>query len=1526
MKTLQDALILRSSENEKGIVFVHSSQERFISFQSIFQQAMRTLGALQNAGVEPGNEVVFQIEDNESFICVFWACIYGGMIPVPVSMASLPEYKRKLFRIWAQLKNPYLVTDLKHVDSLKKFVDSEMIFSREWSSMNCRVLLTDSLLKENNWIPQVHVARPSDIAFVQFSSGSTGDPKGVMISHENVMYNISAIIKATKYNENDIAVSWMPLTHDLGLVGFHLTFIIANMDLYLLTSSLFMLKPALWMQVVSTHRATVTCSPNFGYNYFCQHFDCEKAGDLDLSTLRLIINGAEPISPDVVRNFTNLLEPYGLKRSSIFNVYGMAEASLGVTTPPLAEDMIVVSVKRQGIGMGKSVFETENSDDCAVFVDLGYPIDYVNVRICDENNQMLPDMVYGEIQIYGKNVTIGYLNQEEKNRNAFSSDGWLRTGDMGFMRGGRLVVTGRIKDVLFVNGQNFYAHDVERVVESVEGMERGVAAVVGWTDSESGNEVIALFIQTRNHKSMIQNTSLFNRIQSQVNQMFGFRFSDIIPIRRLPKTTSGKVQRYVLSEQYRNGFFHSISRGVITQQTVLNVEDINEIEILPSEEEKISRIWGNVLKVRKVSRYDNFFEMGGNSLKVAELIAQIQTEFKVAVPFRQIFDHPHFHELVSFLQTATPRDNRFIPKVSSPADSFELSSAQHSMYVLYCMDPKNTIYNLNRVFEVDGELKLDRLQTALNNLVNRHEILRTSFVVENDVPRQKILDKVNTVLEFSESSDTSDVGVEKWLERFIRPFDLGEAPLFRVGIMKIGERRHILAFDIHHIVIDASSASIFLHDLEALYAGTQMVAKPSLEYKDYALWQRNRFNDEVYVKQEAYWLKELSGELPVLQLPLDHKRPAVQRFIGDYVDIIFDSSLKMKIDKLAKDSSSTLYMVLLAAYQTLLYRYTGQEDIIVGSPIVCRPHSDLKGIMGMFANTLLMRGFPKGDKSFAIFLQEMKETAIRAYENQEVPFETLVSKIGGSRDSGRNPLFDVMLVVHDLNFDELKLADVQVTRYNKRLFNSKFDLTIEVAEYKSDLRCRFEYNSELFKRESIERWTAHWLQLLEQVVEEPEVCLGEINLLPESEKRQVLVEFNDTGKEYEKDKTIHELFEEQVERTPEAVAVVYEGEELTYRELNAKANQLARYLRRLGVRENDLIGIGAERSLELIVGLLGILKAGGAYVPFDMTYPDERLAYMFADTGVKFVVTVGDTARKCTQFVSSVVNLDNDAVLIAMENIENLSASSIPRLAYINYTSGSTGIPKGVCIPHLAVLRLVQNDFARFDENEIFLHYSNLSFDAATFEVWGALLCGAKLIVMKAAVTSVELLMETITLNGVTTLWVTSQLFNIMAEQGIDGFGVVHQLIVGGDVVSPLYVQKVYERYSEIELINGYGPTENTTFSCYFSIPRNWGIKELPIGRPVKNTKVYVLDPWDQLVPIGVPGELCVSGAGLARGYLNQPELTAEKFVENPFEPGERMYRTGDLARWLPDGNLEYLGRIDQQVKIRGFRIELGEI
>ncbi|PSB57975.1 non-ribosomal peptide synthetase, partial [Chamaesiphon polymorphus] len=633
---------------------------------------------------------------------------------------------------------------------------------------------------------------------------------------------------------------------------------------------------------------------------------------------------------------------------------------------------------------------------------------------------------------------------------------------------------------------------------------------------------------------------------------------------------------------------------------------------------------------------------------------------------------------------------------------------------------------------------------------------------------------------------------------------------------------------------------------------------------------------------------------------------------------------------LSRQTGSTLFMTLMAAFATLLYRYSGQSDVVIGSPIANRNRSEIEPLIGFFVNTLVLRTQLEADLSFEQLLTQVRETTLTAYEHQDVPFEQIVEALQPQRSMSHSPLFQVMFALQNTPMGDVELPGVRLSGLNANSTIAKFDLTLSMAETPLGLECEWEYNTDLFDKSTIERMASHFENLLSAIAVNPRQAVSELPLLSATERQQLLVDWNDTQVDYPQDKCIHQLFEEQVAKTPDAIAVVFEQQELTYRQLNHRANQLAHHLQTLGVKHEVMVGICVERSLEMVVGLLGILKAGGAYVPLDPSYPTERLSYMVSDAGIEVLLTQQNLLPTLPSHLAQVVCLDPDGGVIESHSPENLVSSvSADNLAYVIYTSGSTGAPKGVCVAHRSVVRLVQNtNYAQFNAEQVFLQLAPITFDASTLELWGSLLHGSKLVIFPSQVPDLDRLVDVVSQHQITCLWLTAGLFHLMVDEYLEALSPVQQLLAGGDVLSVDHVRRFRQRYPNCRLIDGYGPTENTTFTCCYEIGQTQLQQTVPIGKPIANTQVYILDPQLQPVPVGVTGELHIGGDGLARGYLNRPELTASKFIPNPFssDKSARLYKTGDLARYLNDGNIEFLGRLDHQVKIRGFRIELGEI
>lgn len=885
------------------------------------------------------------------------------------------------------------------------------------------------------------------------------------------------------------------------------------------------------------------------------------------------------------------------------------------------------------------------------------------------------------------------------------------------------------------------------------------------------------------------------------------------------------------------------------------------------------------------------------------------------------------------------------------AEYYPLSFAQTRLWLLDQLVAEKSLSNRPANLRIVGQLNTAVLGKTLNTIIHRHQIVGAIFTLVDGQLIQTIVPAFTLDLLKIDISHFSREERQKQLQTLAvqeanKPFDLAQSRLIRASLVKLAEQEHILLLTFHHIVFDGWSMGVLLQEFSALYQaflGGKNSPLPELQiqYTDFAVWQKEYWENQGFKSQLAYWKKQLGGELPILNLPTDRPKPPIQTLSAAKQALSLSQSLTDSLKSLSQREGTTLFMTLIAAFKILLYRYTSQEDIIVGIPIAGRDRLETESLIGIFINTLVLRTRLDPNWTFRDFLANVRQLALEAYEHQELPFEKLIEELQPERNLSVSPIFQVFFQLRNFTDRTLKTEGLEIEYFPVDRGVSLFELSLDIIENREGLLCEFEYNTDLFDRKTIERMAGHYQTLLEEIVTDGEQYLWELQILTQKERHQLLIEWNDTATDYPRDKCIHQLFEEQVARTPDALAVVFEDRQLTYQELNCHANQLARHLQTLGIGPDVLVGICVERSLEMVVGLLGILKAGGAYLPLDPAYPKERLDFMLSDAQIPLLLTQEELVERLPDCRAKVICLEAAREEIHAQSENNLAnRAKSENLAYVMYTSGSTGKPKGVCVVHRGVVRLVKDtNYASFTAAEVFLQVAPISFDASTWEIWGALLNGARLVVFSPGSPSLAELGEALRLYKVTILGLTAGLFHLMVDERIEDLKGLRQLLAGGDVLSVPHVQKLLPEVPNCKLINGYGPTENTTFTCCFTIaPDSQISNSVPIGRAIANTQVYILDRHLQPVPIGVPGELYAGGAGLARGYLNRPDLTAERFIPNPFIKNEEdglenakncsshLYKTGDLARYLLDGNIEYLGRADNQVKIRGFRIEMGEI
>ncbi|WP_143857153.1 non-ribosomal peptide synthetase, partial [Nostoc sp. 'Peltigera membranacea cyanobiont' 213] len=1203
-------------------------------------------------------------------------------------------------------------------------------------------------------------------------------------------------------------------------------------------------------------------------------------------------------------------------------------------------------------------------------VPIGRPISNTQIYILDQNLQPLPVGVPGELHIGGAGLAKGYLNRSELTQekfipNPFSgsrgagerrrkiaqfpvpssqspvlSPRLYKTGDLArYLPDGNIEYLGRIDNQVKIRGFRIELGEIEVALSQHQNVQTSV--VIVREDIPGEKRLVSYIVLQPEQTPTVRELRSF--LKSKLPEYMVP--SAIVILESLPLTSNGKIDRRALPAPEPSS--ESREKYVAPRNPI---------------EEILAQIWVQVLKVELVGRHDNFFTLGGHSLLATQLVSRVRSSLKVELPLRELFAAPTIAQLAPLIQQLQQQDLEFAaPPILRRANNAEitLSFAQQRLWFLDQFEPNSAIYNIPFGLRLLGNLNQAALEQSLVEIIHRHEALRTNFITVDGQATQIIQTETNwtfTVVDLKHLPLTEQKTAAQKLiqQQALLPYDLESEALIRGTLVVLSETEQWLLVCMHHVVSDGWSIGVFFQELQALYNAYLIGQHPTLlplpiQYADFAIWQRQWLQGSVLENQLSYWEQQLANAPTFLPLPTDRPRPAVQTFNGANMEFALSDELTQRLLQLSQKQGCTLFMTLLAAYNTLLYRYTGQEDILVGTPIANRDRTEIEGLIGFFVNTLVMRTDLSLNPSFNELLLRIREMALSAYAHQDLPFEMLVEALQPERDLSHTSLFQVMFVLQNAPMSEIELTGLTVSFLPIESSTAKFDLTLSMENTATGLFGWWEYNTDLFSRITIERMTGHFVTLLEGIVANPTEQISQLPMVTATEQHQLLVEWNDTRVDYPQDKSIHQLFEEQVELTPDAVAVVYENQHLTYGELNSRANQLAHYLRSLGVKADVLVGICVERSLEMVVGLLGILKAGGAYVPLDPEYPQERLSFMLEDTQLSVILTqeklvnkLGDRIQRGfidspeetlrgSQASVSVICLDSSWDIINQQTQQNpTNTVKADNLAYVMYTSGSTGQPKGVSIVHQSVVRLVkENDYASFSAQEVFLQFAPITFDAATFEIWGCLLNSGRLIIFPPNTPSINELGQVIEQYQVTTLWLTAGLFHLMVDENIDALKSLHQLLAGGDILSVPHVQKFLQTVENCQLINGYGPTENTTFTCCYQIPTSLSPDvSVPIGRPIANTQVYILDKYLQPLPIGVPGELYISGAGLARGYFNRPELTQEKFIPNPFEEarGSRLYKTGDLARHLADGNIEYLGRIDNQVKIRGLRIELGEI
>jgi amino acid adenylation domain-containing protein/non-ribosomal peptide synthase protein (TIGR01720 family) len=1522
-RTLVELFVHRMHDDE-GITYIKGShKDNTLSYSEIFKEACNTLYVLQQTGIRAGDELVLQVEDPERFVVCFWAAILGGIRAVPVAVGRNAGQRMKLFNIWKQLHNPWLITtqdDFKHLQEISVSVTGLLP-----ADLTARLILTDDLQRETGE-PVIYNAHENDIAYIQFSSGSTSTPKGIQLTHKNIYTNCSAILDGIKSPAcGDLFLSWMPLTHDMGLIGYHLTPVLAGWQHYIMPTELFIRKPVMWLQKISEYKITFTASPNFGYKYVLSYPGHADPGNIDLSHVRIITNGAEPISAALCAEFVKKMAVYGLKNNVIFPVYGLAEASLAVTFTEPGAPIKSIRLDRTQLGIGHTIAENTKGIDC---VNVGTALkNNCDVRVVIKESTPAGDSVIGSIQVKGNNITAGYYNNREETGKVMTPDGWLDTGDIGFMRNGELFITGRTKDIFFLNGQNIYPHDVEQVAEQVKGISAGKIATGGRFNNDTQKWEMLAFVV---HKGRLENfLPVLIELKATVNNVFQFTFEKVIPVRLIPKTTSGKIQRYKLIEQYEAGEFKEMEQQL---EELVTANHTAHDTVLPEGhlEEQLCILWRKVLKNERIGATDNFFEVGGNSLSGMLLLENIHKQLHIKIGFSQLAKYQSPGELARCITREPPSVYNEIEKQAT-AHSYPLSAAQKGIYFFWATNGASVAYNIPVALLVKGTLDGDLLEQALNKMVNRHEILRTTFAYIDDEPKQMVAAASPMHVPVCR---VAEVELQEELVRKVKPFDLHHGPLFRIELLEISKDRSILFADFHHIIFDGISCEQFFTELFELYGG-QHLQPVTVQYKDYVYWEKLQSDNGAWAAAEKFWLNTYAQPLPFIELEGVAPRPQIFSYEGKKMCLPPDMEFSLHVRELAKRMKVTPYTVLLSAFAVFLSRYNNAEDFVIGVPASLRVHHDLRFTPGMFVNNLAVKQYINHDWTFEEFLHKESDILLKSLDNRYYPFDSLIQRLKLKRDMGRSPLFNTMLVYHNSTPDIFEGIGFSAERYFFDPGIAKYDLTLEIFDNGTQLECYIEYATPVFSEQLVKIIFTCFKNIVKHVAADAGIKIAEIPLLPALDEKSLIPESFTPATSFTSAPLVYHLIEKQLKLTPDAVAVIDGERVLTYNELDCYAGRVASQLHAKGIGPEMPVALMLERSKELIVSILGVFKAGGCYVPIDPSLPAERIKQLLTHSAAQVLIVSGKYRDKVTSwqqhgapkhilFLDSMDDLPADC-LIMPPQVEP------SHLAYVIYTSGTTGSPKGVMVEHKALYNYIRwaASFYLKEEKPCFPLFTSVSFDLTVTSIFVPLVTGGQIITFpdddKDLVINNVIKDDRINIMKLTPshLRMVKEVVRAVKGRYVTG---LKKIIAGGEQLSSGLCREITDLLGDhIEIFNEYGPTE-ATVGCmihkYEKQPDNQWMA-VPIGKPIDHFHISILDRKLQPVPAGAKGEIYIAGEGLARGYLFNEKLTAEKFVERR---GEKLYKTGDVGIMDPNGIFHFRGRIDEQVKLNGYRIEPGEI
>ncbi|GKT02225.1 non-ribosomal peptide synthetase [Acidovorax sp. SUPP3434] len=1528
-----------------------------------FERRVRALAAHLQHRCPAGARALVMMDNDEHYAASMLACFYAGVIAVPVPpLESLrAQHLERLLGIVGDAGAACVISTAEVIEALP---GADARFAGIAAMAADRIDPADSPA----WVP--HAPTGADIAFLQYTSGSTSAPKGVMVSHGNLIANEAAIQQRMEIGAGDRFVSWAPLYHDMGLIGGLLQPLYSGLPLVLTSPRLFLESPVRWLELISRHRATISGGPDFAYRMCLERIKPSQLAQLDLSSWRLAYTGAEPVRADTVSAFAQRFAPCGLRPDAAYACYGLAEATLFITGGAWGAGVAVTAFDTDALGLGKAEPASNAAEGAeasqTLLVGCGPAVPGHAVEIVDPYSlKVLESGRVGEIWARGPSISQGYWGKPQETQQAFvehAGQRWLRTGDLGFVHGGQVHVAGRIKDLIIVRGHNLYPQDIERVVEAeVEAVRKGRVAAFS-VDGPAGEGIGVAAEISRGLQKLVPRQALVDALAVAVATVFGEAPAVVVLLEpgALPRTSSGKLQRQACKKGWAQRSLDAYAvweRGAFVE-AVDSATNANgdadasgTASIAPRDETEtaLAAIWCETLRCAELPEGDpHFFLLGGNSLSAAQLAACVSAHWGVDFAPGLLFDRPRFSECAAALRElhqATAHANRTTtsgprpgPVARDRGEAQPLSHAQQRQWFLWHLDPAGTAYHVAVELRLGGLLHAQRLHAALERLVARHDALRTVFrPAANGSAEQHVLDAGG--LEFNLldlGSDPQRAGDEA-LRLRARPFDLGLGPLLRALLMRLGPHDHRLVLVMHHIVSDGVSMQNLLDELAQQYlhlgdpAAAAEPAAPALQYADYATWHTAWLDGGVRERQLTYWRRQLGSDHPVLALPSDRPRAAVASYSAAQHGFALRAPLVDALRMRAAESGASLFMVLLAGFQAVLHRYTGQPVLRLGVPVAGRQHAGTQGLIGFFVNTLVLQAEIDGRNPLAQVLAAARRATLEAQAHQDLPFDQLVEDLQPQRSLSHPPLFQLLFnhVHEDLRgFERMTGCATEAVAVPGGA--AQFELSLEVRERAGGaVRICMDYAAELFLPATMERLGQHYVRMLEALASDPEVAVGEVDLLSDAERAQ-LVSWQTGQGGHAVPELVHAQFEQQVRRDPQATALVFGDGAWSYGELNARANRLAHHLIALGVRPEVQVGIAMERSLEMVVGLLAIMKAGGAYVPMDPEHPPERLRYMAEDSGIGVLLIQSGLMVRLPRELQPLC-LAVDALDLSTQPAHDPAvAMQGENLVYVIYTSGSTGRPKGAGNRHRALCnRLAWGQRHHpLGAQDTVLQKTPFSFDISFWEFFWPLSTGARLALAGPGEhrdpARIAALVECHAVSCIH--FVPSMLQAFLSSGHAQACSGLRHIVCSGEALPAELRDRALTMLPGARLLNLYGPTEAAIEVTYHDCS-NPGPQAVPIGRPLDHVQVHVVDASFHAVPRGVAGELLLGGLALARGYWGRPALTAERFVASPSaEAGERAYRTGDLVRWNEQGEIEYLGRLDHQVKIRGFRVELGEI